>query len=140
MGRMGSKRARLVLVLTFQLFIHYSACFLSIHPLHLTLYQVLFFSLSCPFLSFPFLSFPFLSFPFLSFPFLSFREGFFYIDQAGLQLRNLSASAPQVLGLKAITTTAWLAAPSSWFFCFVLFCLVVVFFFFFFFLRQGFSV
>jgi hypothetical protein len=30
------------------------------------------------------------------------------IDQAGLELRNLSASASQVLGLKASTTTAQL--------------------------------
>jgi hypothetical protein len=30
------------------------------------------------------------------------------LDQAGLELRNLLASASQVLGLKACTTTAWL--------------------------------
>jgi hypothetical protein len=30
------------------------------------------------------------------------------VDQAGLKLRNPSASASQVLGLKARTTTAWL--------------------------------
>jgi hypothetical protein len=30
------------------------------------------------------------------------------IDQAGLELRNLPASASQVLGLKACVTTAWL--------------------------------
>jgi hypothetical protein len=30
------------------------------------------------------------------------------VDQAGLKLRNLPASASQVLGLKACTTTAWL--------------------------------
>jgi hypothetical protein len=29
------------------------------------------------------------------------------VDQAGLKLRNLPASASQVLGLKACTTTAW---------------------------------
>jgi hypothetical protein len=29
------------------------------------------------------------------------------VDQAGLELRNLPASASQVLGLKACTTTAW---------------------------------
>jgi hypothetical protein len=31
------------------------------------------------------------------------------VDQAGLELRNLPASASQVLGLKACATTAWLA-------------------------------
>jgi hypothetical protein len=30
------------------------------------------------------------------------------VDQAGLELRNLPASASQVLGLKAHATTAWL--------------------------------
>jgi hypothetical protein len=30
------------------------------------------------------------------------------VDQAGLELRNPPASASQVLGLKACTTTAWL--------------------------------
>jgi hypothetical protein len=30
------------------------------------------------------------------------------VDQADLELRNLSASASQVLGLKACVTTAWL--------------------------------
>jgi hypothetical protein len=30
------------------------------------------------------------------------------VDQAGLQLRNPSASASQLLGLKACATTAWL--------------------------------
>jgi hypothetical protein len=30
------------------------------------------------------------------------------VDQAGLELRNLPASASQVLGLKACATTAWL--------------------------------
>jgi hypothetical protein len=30
-----------------------------------------------------------------------------FVDQAGLELRNLPASASQVLGLKACTTTAW---------------------------------
>ena len=41
------------------------------------------------------------------------------VDQAGLELRNPPASASQVLGLKACTTTAWLRsiflieAPSS---------------------------
>jgi hypothetical protein len=29
------------------------------------------------------------------------------VDQAGLELRNPPASASQVLGLKAYTTTAW---------------------------------
>ena len=31
-----------------------------------------------------------------------------FVDQAGLELRNSSASASQVLGLKAWATTAWL--------------------------------
>jgi hypothetical protein len=31
------------------------------------------------------------------------------VDQAGLELRNLPASASQVLGLKAYATTAWQA-------------------------------
>jgi hypothetical protein len=39
------------------------------------------------------------------------------VDQAGLELRNPPASASQVLGLKACTTTAW------WF-CFVFFNLL----------------
>jgi hypothetical protein len=30
------------------------------------------------------------------------------VDKAGLELRNLPASASQVLGLKVCTTTAWL--------------------------------
>jgi hypothetical protein len=30
------------------------------------------------------------------------------VDQAGLELRNLPASASQVLGLKVYATTAWL--------------------------------
>jgi hypothetical protein len=29
------------------------------------------------------------------------------VDQAGLKLRNLPASASQMLGLKVYTTTAW---------------------------------
>ena len=29
------------------------------------------------------------------------------VDQAGLELRNLSASGSQVLGLKACATTSW---------------------------------
>jgi hypothetical protein len=32
---------------------------------------------------------------------------FRFVDQAGLELRNLPASASQVLGLKACSTTAW---------------------------------
>jgi hypothetical protein len=32
------------------------------------------------------------------------------VDQAGLELRNLLASASQVLGLKACATTAWLCS------------------------------
>ena len=44
-----------------------------------------------------------------------------FVDQAGLDLRNLPASASRVLGLKACTTTAWLLGS---FVClFVLFCL-----------------
>jgi hypothetical protein len=35
-------------------------------------------------------------------------SGTHFVDQAGLELRNLPASASQVLGLKACTTTAWL--------------------------------
>jgi hypothetical protein len=34
--------------------------------------------------------------------------GTHFVDQAGLKLRNLPASASQVLGLKACTTIAWL--------------------------------
>jgi hypothetical protein len=34
--------------------------------------------------------------------------GTHFVDQAGLELRNLPASASQVLGLKACATTAWL--------------------------------
>jgi hypothetical protein len=33
------------------------------------------------------------------------------VDQAGLKLRNPSASASQVMGLKACATTAWLSFP-----------------------------
>jgi hypothetical protein len=33
--------------------------------------------------------------------------GTHFVDQAGLKLRNLPASASQVLGLKACTITAW---------------------------------
>jgi hypothetical protein len=40
------------------------------------------------------------------------------LDQAGLKLRNSPASASQVLGLKACTTTTWLFA---WFCFFVFF-------------------
>jgi hypothetical protein len=49
--------------------------------------------------------------------FVSFDTGFFciaprcpgthFVDQAGLELRNPPASASQVLGLKACTTTTW---------------------------------
>jgi hypothetical protein len=80
-------------------------------------YRDIFFSL----LSFPFLffSFPFFSFLFFSF-FLYFILFFFQdrvslcspgcpgthiVDQAGLELRNLPASASQILGLKACATT-----------------------------------
>ena len=34
--------------------------------------------------------------------------GTYSVDQAGLELRDLPASASQVLGSKACTTTAWL--------------------------------
>jgi hypothetical protein len=34
--------------------------------------------------------------------------GTHFVDQAGLELRNLPASASQVLGLKVCATTAWL--------------------------------
>jgi hypothetical protein len=66
------------------------------------------------------------------------------VDHAGLQLRNLPASASQVLELKA--TTGWLEIlDCSYFcmFCFVLFCFVLfcfVLFVLFCFLTQGFSV
>ena len=33
--------------------------------------------------------------------------GTHFVDQAGLELRNLPASASQVLGLKVCATTAW---------------------------------
>jgi hypothetical protein len=33
------------------------------------------------------------------------------VDQAGLELRNLSASASHVLGLKVCATTAWQVSP-----------------------------
>jgi hypothetical protein len=85
------------------------ACFLSSLP---------FPSLPFPSLPFPSLPFPSLPFPSLSF-FLSFflsflfilRQGFsvfpgtHFVDQASLKLRNPPASASQVLGLKACTTT-----------------------------------
>jgi hypothetical protein len=48
---------------------------------------------------------------------LFFKTGFLCVDQAGLELRNPPASASQVLGLKACTTTAW--------------CILFFFFFFF---------
>jgi hypothetical protein len=35
------------------------------------------------------------------------------VDQAGLELRNLPASASQVLGLKVCTTTAWFIGKTS---------------------------
>jgi hypothetical protein len=37
-----------------------------------------------------------------------FETGFLFVALAGLELRNLPASASQVLGLKACTTTAQL--------------------------------
>jgi hypothetical protein len=67
----------------------------------------------CLFFSF-FFSFLFFSFLFVCF--LLFRDrvslcisgcsGTHFVDQAGLKLRNLPASASQVLGLKASATTA----------------------------------
>jgi hypothetical protein len=36
-----------------------------------------------------------------------FETGFLCVSQAGLELRNLPASASQVLGLKSCATTAW---------------------------------
>jgi hypothetical protein len=36
------------------------------------------------------------------------------VDQAGLELRNLPASASQVLGLKACATTAWQKEDFNW--------------------------
>jgi hypothetical protein len=57
-------------------------------------------------------------FIFIFYFFLVFRDrvslfspgcpGTHFVDQAGLELRNPPASASQVLGLKAGTTTAWL--------------------------------
>jgi hypothetical protein len=35
------------------------------------------------------------------------RPGTHSVDQAGLELRNLPASASRVLGLKTYATTAW---------------------------------
>jgi hypothetical protein len=71
------------------------------------------------FLKFHFISFHFISFHFISFHFISFwffETGFLCValavlethcvDQTGLGLRNPPASASQVLGLKACTTTA----------------------------------
>ena len=59
---------------------------------------------------------------FLSLSFFFFRDwvslyspgcpGTHFVDQAGLELRNPPASASQVLGLKACTTTAQLNVPS----------------------------
>ena len=36
--------------------------------------------------------------------------GTHFVDQAGLELKNLAVSASQVLGLKACATTAWLCS------------------------------
>jgi hypothetical protein len=56
-------------------------------------------------------------FLFLFFVFCFYEAGFLcspdcpgthFVGQAGLKLRNLPASASQVLGLKACATTAWL--------------------------------
>ena len=49
-------------------------------------------------------------------------RGTHFVDQAGLKLRNLSASASQVLGLKACATTArlqviFLNTPKIWLLC-----------------------
>ena len=40
--------------------------------------------------------------------------GTHFVDQAGLELRNLPASASQVLGLKTCATTAWLWLTFKW--------------------------
>jgi hypothetical protein len=45
------------------------------------------------------------------------------IDQAGLKLRDLPASASQVLGLNACATTAWLERPFKKLFS-LLFCIL----------------
>jgi hypothetical protein len=40
--------------------------------------------------------------------------GTHFVDQAGLELRNLPASASRVLGLKVDATTAWPFPPFKW--------------------------
>jgi hypothetical protein len=55
--------------------------------------------------------------------------GTHFVDQAGLKLRNLPASASQVLGLKACTTIA--QQPCQLFYCLFV-CLVCLFLFLFF--------
>jgi hypothetical protein len=62
---------------------------------------------------------------FFTFFFLIFRDrvsvcspgcpGAHSIDQPGLEVRYLPASASQVLGLKTCTTTAWLKIGVFWF-------------------------
>jgi hypothetical protein len=52
-----------------------------------------------------------------------FFSFFFPRDQAGLELRNLPASASQVLGLKVCTTTARLTPIFLLLFCFKAFLL-----------------
>ena len=98
------------------------------------------------------------------FSFVFFNTGFLahpgcpgthFVDQAGLEHRNLPASASQVLGLKACATTTWLHFFSGKFTPFreilcsvdiILANTIIIFtnkfcgFFFFFLWRQGFSV
>ena len=51
--------------------------------------------------------------------------GTYFVDQSGLELRNLPASASGVLGLKACATTV---RPGFWVFWFVYFCFCFVLF------------
>jgi hypothetical protein len=86
--------------------------------------------LNCPIINFMYSIFEYLLFCFVLFCFFRDRvslyspgcPGTHFVDQAGLKLRNLPASASQVLGLKACTITARR-----------------VFTFYFWFSRQGFS-
>jgi hypothetical protein len=66
--------------------------------------------------------------------------GTYFVDQAGLELRNLPASASQVLGLKACTTTGNTLARLLAFSLSLSFFLSLFLFLSFFLLRQGFSV
>jgi hypothetical protein len=75
---------------------------------HLPIYFILFY----------FILFYFILFYFILFYFILFRDrvslcspgcpGTHSVDQAGLELRSLPASASRVLGLKVCATTAWL--------------------------------